>query len=174
MNFSRSSVSCSGRSSCSLVRRARLSSTRLRVSVRVSSARSRRFVINSLTVAKARSAAPSAASNGALMSSMFEFSAMGIPFINYFLISAFLHLWSGRWGKRRLLQGGLVKTRGLTWHATCRGNLLIVGSVVGRVRRCQAQLIRSLHVSFAARHRRSRCWPARPIGWISLRSTSPR
>ncbi len=38
------------------------------------------------------------------MSSMFEFSAMGIPFINYFLISAFLHPWSGRWGKRRLLQ----------------------------------------------------------------------
>ncbi len=83
-------------------RRARLSSTRLRVSVRVSSARSRRLVISSLTVARAKSAAPRAASSGARKSSMFEFSAMVFPFMVCFVIGVLTCLvWE--LGKRRLL-----------------------------------------------------------------------
>src|SRR3712207_2742624 len=57
--------------------RARLSSTRELASERASSARSRRVATISLTVASARSAAPTAASSGALRSSMSSwFSAM--------------------------------------------------------------------------------------------------
>ena len=67
---------CLGRSSWSLVSRARRLLDPGGASVRASSARSRRVPTISLTVARARSAAPTAASNGAFSSSTVGFSAM--------------------------------------------------------------------------------------------------